>query len=117
MKYFDCIMTGQLNQVNNNSRPSNALSDDDEPDLHQVLIEEAHQHWLNCKSLLKLKQAKLKYKPNFRKIIVSGLLKGFNQQYTDCAGHPNSATLLDINEINGMYILLFYFCCTQSSHR
>ena len=43
MNYFDSIMTGQLNQVTKNSRPSNELSDDDEPDLQQVLIEEAHQ--------------------------------------------------------------------------
>ena len=49
MNYFDSIMIGQLNQVTNNSRPSNELSDDDEPDLQQVLIEEAHQHWLNQK--------------------------------------------------------------------
>ena len=37
------IMTGQLNQVTNNSRSSNVLSDDDEPDLQQVLIEQARQ--------------------------------------------------------------------------
>ena len=109
-------MAGQLNQVTNNSRPSNALSDDDEPDLQQILIEEAYQRRLNRKRLLKLKQTKLKYKPKFRKISVSGLLKEFNQRHTDSAGHPNSATLLDINEIYGMYILFFYFCSTQSSH-
>ena len=110
MNYFDSIMTGQLNQVTNNSRQSNELSDEDEPDLQQVLIEEARQRRLNRKSLLKLKQAKLKNKPKFRKISVSGLLKEFNQQHTDSAGHPNSVTLLDINEIYGMYILFFYFC-------
>ena len=47
MKYFDSIMTGQLNQVTNNSRPSNELSDDDELDLQQILVEEACQRWLN----------------------------------------------------------------------
>ena len=40
MKYFESIITGQLNQVTNNSRPSNALSDDDEPNLQQLLVEE-----------------------------------------------------------------------------
>ena len=109
-------MTGQLNQVTNNSRPRNVLSDDDEPDLQQILVEEACQRWLNQKRLLKLKQVKLKYKPKIRNISVSGLLKEFNQRHTDSAGHPNSATLSDINEIYGMYILFFYFCCTQSSH-
>ena len=103
-------MTGQFNQVTNNSRQSNELSDDDEPDLQQVLIEEACQRRLNQKSLLKMKQAKLKYKPKFRKISVSGLLKEFNQRHTDSAGHPNSVTLLDINQIYGMYTLFFYFC-------
>ena len=44
MEYFNSIMTGQLNQVINNSRPSNALRDDNEPDLQQVLVEEACQH-------------------------------------------------------------------------
>ena len=38
---FNSIMTGQLDLVSNNSRPSNELSDDDEPDLQQILIEEA----------------------------------------------------------------------------
>ena len=33
MNYFDSMMTGELNQVTKNSRPSNELSDDDEPDL------------------------------------------------------------------------------------
>ena len=47
MKHFNSIMTGQLNQVTNNSRLSNALSDDDEPDLQQILIEEDCQHQLN----------------------------------------------------------------------
>ena len=47
MNYFDSIMTGQLNQVTNNSRQSNELSDDDEPDLQQILIEEACQCQLN----------------------------------------------------------------------
>ena len=60
-------MTGQLNQLTNNSRPSNELSDDDEPDLQQILIEEARQRWLNQKSLLKLKQAKL---PNLKQSLV-----------------------------------------------
>ena len=101
MKYFDSIMTGQLNQVTNNSRPSN---------------EEACQRRLNRKRLIKLKQTKLKYEPKFRKISVSGLLKEFNQRHTHSAGHPNSATLLDINEICGMYIYFFYFCHKQSSH-
>ena len=78
MKYFDSIMTGQLNQVTNNSRPSFVLSDDDEPDLQQILVEEARQRRLNRRRLLKLKQTKLKYKPKFRKISVSGLLKEFN---------------------------------------
>ena len=79
MNYFDSIMTGQLNQVTNNSRQSNELSDDDEPDLQQILIEEARQRQLNQKRLLKLKQTKLKNKPKFRKILVSRLLKEFNQ--------------------------------------
>ena len=79
MKYFDSITTGQLNQVTSNSRPSNELSDDYEPDLQQILVEEACKHWLNQKRLLKLKQTKLKYKPKFRKISISGLLKEFNQ--------------------------------------
>ena len=70
IKFFDSIMIGQLNQVPNNSRQSNELSDDDEPDLQQTLIAEARQHWLNRKRLLKLKQAKLKYKPKLRKISV-----------------------------------------------
>ena len=82
-------MTCQLNQVSNNSRSSNALSDDDEPDLQQTLIEEAHQRWLNQKRLLKLKQAKLRYKPKLRKISVSGSLKEFNDCHKECAGHPN----------------------------
>ena len=116
MNIFDCIMTGQLNQVTNNSRPNNVASDDDEPDLQQILVEEASQRHLNRKRLLKLKQTKLKYKPKFRKISSSGLLKEFNQRHTDSAGHPNSATLLDINEIFGMNILFFYFCYTRSSH-
>ena len=64
-------MTGQLNHVTNNSRPSNALNDNDEPGLQQVLVEQAHQYWLNQKRLLKLKQAKLKYKSKFRRISVS----------------------------------------------
>ena len=85
------------------------LSDDDEPDLQQIFVEEACQRWLNQKRFLKLKQAKLKYKPKFRKISVSGLLKEFNQQHTDSVGHPNSASLLDINEIYGMYNFLFLF--------
>ena len=116
MNYFDSIMTGQLNQVTNNSRPSNELSDDDEPDLQQILVEEACQRRWNWKRVLELKQTKLKYKPKFRKISVSGLLKEFNQQHTDSAGHPNSVTLLDVNEICGMYILLFCFCSKQSPH-
>ena len=49
-------MTRQLNQVSNNSRQSSELSDYDEPDLQQILIEEAHQCHLNQKRLLKLKQ-------------------------------------------------------------
>ena len=71
-------MTGQLNQVTNNPRPSNALSDDDEPDLQQILVEEACQRRLNQKRLLKLKQTKLKYNPKFREISVSSLLKEFD---------------------------------------
>ena len=58
----------------------------------------------------------MRYKPKFRKISNSDLLKEFNEHHTDCAGHPNSANLLDINEINDMYIWSFYFCSTQSSH-
>ena len=102
MKYFDSIMTGQLNQVSNKSNQSNELSDNDEPDLQQILIEEARQRRLNRMRLLRLKQAKLRYKPKFRKISVSGLLKEFNQRNTDCAEHPNVVNLLDIDEINGM---------------
>ena len=82
-------MTGQLNQLTNNLRPSNEISDDDEPGLQQVLIEKAHQRWLNQKRLLKLKQAKLRYKPKLRKISVSGSLKEFNDCHKECAGHPN----------------------------
>ena len=44
MIIFDSIMTGQLNQVSNNSRQSSEFSYDDEPDLQQILIEETHQH-------------------------------------------------------------------------
>ena len=55
IKYFDSIMTDQLNLEKNNTRPSNELDDDDEPDLQQILVEEARQRWLNRKSLLKLK--------------------------------------------------------------
>ena len=90
--------------------PSNALSDDDEPDLQQIFVEEACQHRSNQKKLLKLNEAKLKYTPKFRKILVSGLLKEFNQWHIDnqrnidSSGHPNSAMLLDINEICGMYL-------------
>ena len=109
-------MTGQLNQVTNNSRKSNGLSDDDEPDLQQVLIEDARQRRVKQKSLLKLKQTKLKNKPKFRKISVSGLLKEFHQRHIHSAGHPNSVTLLDINEIYGMYTLFFYFCSIRFSH-
>ena len=109
MKYFDSIMTGQLNLVTNNSRQSNELSDDDEPDLQQILIEEGYQCQLNQKRLLKLKQTKLNYNPKLRKVSVSDLLKEFNQCHTDSAGHPYSATVLVINEIYGMYILFFYF--------
>ena len=116
MSYFDSIMTGQLNQVTNSARQINELSDDDEPDLQQILIEEARQRRLNRKSILKMKQAKLKNKRKFRKISVSGLLKEFNQQDTDSAGHPNSVTLLDINESCGKYILFFYFCSIQYFH-
>ena len=79
MKCFDCIRTGQLNQVSNTSKQSNELSDDDEPDLRQILVEEARQRMFNLKMHLKLKQTKLRYKPKFRKILVSGLLKEFNQ--------------------------------------
>ena len=92
------------------------MSGDDEPDLQQILIEEACQRWLKQKRLLKLKQAKLKYKLKFRKISVPALFKEFNQQHTDSACHPYSAALLDINEICGMYILFFYFCSIPSSH-
>ena len=52
MNYFDSI---QLNQVTNNSRQTNELSDDYESDLQQVLIKEARQRRLNRKSILKLK--------------------------------------------------------------
>ena len=40
-------MTGQLDQVFNTSRPINELSDDDEPDLQLILIEEDCQRRLN----------------------------------------------------------------------
>ena len=49
MKYFDSIMTGQLNQVTSNARQSNESSDDDEPDLKRILIEEARRRRLNQK--------------------------------------------------------------------
>ena len=52
IQFFDSIMTGQLNQVSNNLRPSNEVSVDDEPDLQQILVEEACQRWLNQKMLL-----------------------------------------------------------------
>ena len=104
MKYFDSIMTGQLNQVSNKSTQSNELSDGDEPDLQQILIEEARQRRLNRKRLLKLKQAKSRRKPKFRKISVSHLLKEFNQQDTDYVVHSNTVNLLDIDKINGMFI-------------
>ena len=73
MSYFDSIMTGQLNQVTNSARQINELSDDDEPDLQQILIEEARQCRLNLMRVIKLKQAKLKYKPKFWKISVFDL--------------------------------------------
>ena len=85
MKFFNSIMTGQLNQVSNKSWQSNELSDDDEPDLQQILIEEARQRWSKQKRLLKLKQAKLNYKPKFWKISVSGLFKEFYEHHTDSA--------------------------------
>ena len=109
IKLFDSIMTGQLNQVSNNSMQSNELSDDGEPDSQQILIEEACQRWLNQKRLHKLKQAKLRCKPKFGKIAVSGLLKEFNKRHSNCPGHPNSVDLLDINEIKGTYILFSIF--------
>ena len=59
--------------------------------------------------LLKSKQAKLKYKPKFRKISVSTLLKEFNQRHIESAGLPYSASLLDINEIYGMFYDLSIF--------
>ena len=40
-------MTGHLDQVSNNSKLSNELNGDDEPDLQQILIEEARQCRLN----------------------------------------------------------------------
>ena len=104
MSYFDSIMTGQLNQVTNSARQINELSDDDEPDLQQILIEEARQRRLNRKRLLKLKQAKSRRKPKFRKTSVSCLLKEFNQQDTDCVVHSNTVNLLEIDKINGMFI-------------
>ena len=36
MKYFNNIMSGQLNHVSNNSRQSNELSYDDERDLQEI---------------------------------------------------------------------------------
>ena len=60
--------------------------------------------------LAKSKQAKLKYKPKLRKISVSGLLKEFNQEHTNCAGNENPVNLLDITKMNGMYILFAIFC-------
>ena len=100
VKFFDSIMTGQLNQVSSIARESNKLSDDDEPDLQQILIEEARQRRLNKKRLLKLKQAKLRYKQKLR------LLKEFKKSHTDFAGHPNSAILLDINK---KYVVCPYY--------
>ena len=69
-------MTGQLKQVSNNSRQSNELSADVEPDLQQTLVEEAYQRWLNQKRLLKLKQTKLKYKPFFLDVIIPCIITG-----------------------------------------
>ena len=43
MKYFNGHMTGHLDQVTDNSRPSNASSDDDELDVQQIISEEALQ--------------------------------------------------------------------------
>ena len=60
-------MTGHIDQVCNNSRPNNELSDDNEPNLQQILFEEARQRQLNRKMLLKLKKDILKYKSKFRK--------------------------------------------------
>ena len=37
-------MTSQLDQIFDYSRPSNELSDDNELDLQQILMEEARQH-------------------------------------------------------------------------
>ena len=47
MNLFDNIKTCQLNQASHDSRPSNKLSDDEEPDLQQILIEKVHQCRLN----------------------------------------------------------------------
>ena len=52
-------------------------------------MEEAHLRRLNQKRFLNLKQAKLEYKPKFRKISVSDLLKEFNQRHTNCAEHQS----------------------------
>ena len=41
MKVFDSIMTGQLDELSNNLMPSKELSDDYEPGIHQILIEES----------------------------------------------------------------------------
>ena len=59
MKFFDSIINGQLDQVSNNSRPSNDISDDNELDLQQILIEEACQCWLNQIRLIKLKKSQI----------------------------------------------------------
>ena len=57
MKYFNSIMTTQLNQVTKNSTQSNELSNGDEPDLQQILMEKACQCQLNQNRVLDLKQA------------------------------------------------------------
>ena len=81
-------MTGQLDQLSKNLRPNNELSDYDEPDLQPIFIVEVCQHWLNQMRLIKLKQAKIKYKPKIRIISVRGFLRNSINETLNVLGIP-----------------------------
>ena len=55
MKGFHSITTGHLDMGFNNSRSSNELSYDDQLELQQTLIEEAHQNWVQLHEAYKMK--------------------------------------------------------------
>ena len=106
-------MTGQLHQITNNSRPSNAFSDDDEPDLQQILVEEAFQCWSNPKKASKIEGSQIEKQTqiyeNFSLWFIKGIQSRAQRQYW-----VSQFSQLDINEMFGMYILFFYFCSKRS---